>query len=84
MNITDKLSFLEFHIAVKPYDFHVRYHDMIESLQFAVDIRSLSKVDFEFNNLMDFMYDTDFDDDDEQVFDIWREVVNDLSVMVTG
>ena len=79
---TNDFDFLILHISTKSDDIQTRYYDIVESLQFAVEIKSTSKIDFEFNNMMDLMDDMECDDVDK-LFDIWREVVNYISVKET-
>jgi len=37
-----------------------RYEDILESLEFAIEIRSQHKIDYEFNNLLDLMDDVEY------------------------
>lgn len=49
-----------------------RYCDIIESLKFATDLKIQHKINFEFQNLCDFLDETQYEDM-PKVFNYWKE-----------
>jgi hypothetical protein len=60
------------HVSVLGEPIQERYFDIIESLKFAVSINSANKTNFEFQNLCDFLDETNYEDI-ETVFEYWGE-----------
>lgn len=64
-------AFLD-HVCLLPESQQDRYFDIIETLRFSMEISSSQKIDFEFQNLCDFLDDTCYDKMDV-VFEIWGD-----------
>lgn len=65
------------HVSTLDENLQERYFDIVESLNFAIEISSVNKINFEFQNLYDFVDEVLYSDLNS-VSKYWQEVLNNV------
>lgn len=81
MNLDNELHLQVYliHVSTLPENQQDLYYDIIESLNFAISINAKHKIDFEFQNLCDFLDDTEFEDT-QKVFEFWSKILEEMGI----